>query len=107
MCAPTVSSTTFGARYRAAVIVAEASPVRSAFRYASAARMRVFTYFLQRSSGKPNVPVIRGCTEKILQVHDIRLQGVNVRVWRDGHRERLVQQEVVDLAVHLLALARV
>src|SRR5215471_4563902 len=40
MCAPTVSSTTFGARWRAALTVAEASPVRSAFRYASTALVR-------------------------------------------------------------------
>src|SRR5579859_4449521 len=45
MWAPTVSSTTSGARCRAAVIVAEASPVRRAFKYASTARIRTTFMF--------------------------------------------------------------
>src|SRR5215470_8513730 len=40
MWAPTESRTTSGARYCAAVSAADASPVRRAFRYASAARTR-------------------------------------------------------------------
>src|ERR1700687_4167921 len=42
MWAPTVSSTTSGARYLVAFSVAELSPVRRAFRYASTARTRGF-----------------------------------------------------------------
>src|ERR1700730_6810154 len=42
MWAPMVSRTTFGARCLAASAVAEASPVRSALRYASTARTRAF-----------------------------------------------------------------
>src|SRR5215216_6082202 len=101
MCAPTVSSTTSDARYLAAFSVAEASPVRNAFRYASTARTRVF--IITTGSRQPDVPVIRRRRQEVLQIHDVGLLCDDVGVWRQRHDKRLVEQIIVDLAIHLLA----